>query len=191
MQDWALILGSSSGFGAATCRELAKHGINIYGIHLDRKAGTDRVNNLVDDLKNSGVEVHFNNMNATDASKRQVVIDELKSRGNIRVKILLHSLAFGTLRPTIDAVASSALQQSQVEMTHNVMGNSLLFWVQDLYQANHTLQKNLGYLKMQNRYLFFYNLYLTICYFNHIKIRIFFRWTSGNKIICFCINKVF
>ena len=140
MQDWALILGSSSGFGAATCRELAKQGINIYGIHLDRKAGIDRVNNLVDDLKNSGVEVHFNNMNASDASKRQVVIDELKSIGNIRVKIFLHSLAFGTLRPAIDADASIALQQSQVEMTHNVMGNSLLFWVQDLYQAN-LLQK--------------------------------------------------
>ena len=38
MNDWALILGSSSGFGAATCQELAKKGINIYGIHLDRKS---------------------------------------------------------------------------------------------------------------------------------------------------------
>ena len=29
MKDWALILGSSSGFGAATCKELANKGINI------------------------------------------------------------------------------------------------------------------------------------------------------------------
>ena len=35
MKDWAVILGSSSGFGAATCREIASKGINIYGIpHL-------------------------------------------------------------------------------------------------------------------------------------------------------------
>ncbi|HIN19621.1 MAG TPA: 3-oxoacyl-ACP reductase, partial [Candidatus Marinimicrobia bacterium] len=41
MKDWAVILGSSSGFGAATCRALAARGINIYGIHLDRKAAMD------------------------------------------------------------------------------------------------------------------------------------------------------
>ena len=49
MQDWALILGSSSGFGAATCRELASRGIHIYGVHLDRRAGMDKVNILIED----------------------------------------------------------------------------------------------------------------------------------------------
>ena len=47
MRDWALILGSSSGFGAATCKELAKKGINIYGIHLDRKSNMDSINLLI------------------------------------------------------------------------------------------------------------------------------------------------
>ena len=102
MQNWALILGSSSGFGAATCRELASRGIHIYGVHLDRRAGMDKVNILIEDLKKTGVEVRFNNMSATDAEKRRAVIDELKSLGNIRVKIFMHSLAFGTLRPVID-----------------------------------------------------------------------------------------
>ncbi len=37
MKDWAVILGASSGFGAAACRELASCGVNIYGVHLDRK----------------------------------------------------------------------------------------------------------------------------------------------------------
>ena len=103
MQDWALILGASSGFGAATCRELAGRGVHIYGIHLDRKAGMDGVSKLVNDLKKEGVQVYFNNMNATDAEKRRDVIDELKSLGDVRVKILMHSLAFGTLKPIIDA----------------------------------------------------------------------------------------
>ena len=49
MQDWALILGSSSGFGAATCIDLARRGIHIYGVHLDRKAGMDRVIELIND----------------------------------------------------------------------------------------------------------------------------------------------
>ena len=51
MQNWALILGSSSGFGAAACRELASRGVHIYGVHLDRKAGMDNALRLIDDLK--------------------------------------------------------------------------------------------------------------------------------------------
>ena len=62
MKDWAVILGASSGFGAATCRELACHGVNIYGIHLDRKATMGLVNSLVDDLRGENVEVCFKNM---------------------------------------------------------------------------------------------------------------------------------
>ena len=62
MQDWALILGSSSGFGAATCRELASRGVNIYGIHLDRKGGMDGVNRLMDDLKKEDMENEMNGL---------------------------------------------------------------------------------------------------------------------------------
>ena len=51
MKDWALILGSSSGFGAATSRKLDSRGINIYGIHLDRKGTMNSVNELIDDMK--------------------------------------------------------------------------------------------------------------------------------------------
>ena len=36
--EWALILGASSGFGAATARELGRRGMSIVGVHLDRKA---------------------------------------------------------------------------------------------------------------------------------------------------------
>ena len=135
MQDWALILGSSSGFGAATCRELSSRGIHIYGIHLDRKGGMEKVDKLVDDLKKNGVEVRFNNMSATDSEKRQSVINELKSMGNIRVKIFMHSLAFGTLKPIIDADDLNILQQRQVEMTLDVMGSSLIYWTQGLCLA--------------------------------------------------------
>lgn len=140
MNDCAVILGSSSGFGAATCRELASRGINIYGIHLDRKAAIESINALVEDLKGHGVEVQFKNMSATDADKRKAVVEELKSIDNLRVKILMHSLAFGTLKPVIDEDTSNTLQQRQVEMTLDVMASSILYWSQDLFQAG-LLQK--------------------------------------------------
>ena len=36
-QPWALILGASSGFGEAAALELARAGMNIFGVHLDPK----------------------------------------------------------------------------------------------------------------------------------------------------------
>jgi len=136
MQDWALILGCSSGFGAATCRELVKRGINIYGIHLDRKSSMKEVVKLENELKQSGVEVVFNNMSAVDVEKRLAVINELKSKNNIKIKIFMHSLAFGALLPVIGSQSSKTLQQRQIEMTLDVMASSLIFWTQDLYNAS-------------------------------------------------------
>src|ERR1019366_5586925 len=37
-QPWGLILGASSGFGEATAVELARAGMNIVGVHMDRRA---------------------------------------------------------------------------------------------------------------------------------------------------------
>ena len=34
MKQWALILGASSGIGAACAKKLAESGLNIYGIYL-------------------------------------------------------------------------------------------------------------------------------------------------------------
>ena len=48
----------------------------------------------------------------------------------------MHSLAFGALRPVINQNSSDVLQQRQIEMTLDVMASSLLYWTQDLFQAN-------------------------------------------------------
>ena len=37
MNDWAVILGASSGIGAKCAMRLAKKGINIYGLYLRKK----------------------------------------------------------------------------------------------------------------------------------------------------------
>lgn len=135
--QWALILGASSGFGEATCLELARVGINIFGVHLDRKATLSNVERIIGQIKEMGREVIFFNVNAADAEKRKEVLNYIQqkfeeSQEPATIKVFLHSLAFGTLKPFIAASPQDEVTQVQLAMTLDVMAHSLVYWVQDL-----------------------------------------------------------
>ena len=137
---WALILGASSGFGAATARALAGAGMNIFGVHLDTKATLPRAQQVVADIEGLGRKAVFFNTNAADGRKRARVLDQIKEAlvddpaGSIH--FLLHSLAFGNLLPFIADVPEEAVGEPQMEMTLRVMAHSLVYWVQDLVRRN-------------------------------------------------------
>ncbi len=133
-RSWAVILGASSGFGAATSRELAKAGYNICGVHLDRKNTMPQVEEIKNDIKAAGAEALFFNMNATDEEKRQNVISGLQEQ-DAKVRVMLHSLAFGTLRNYIDDDQKQEMTQRQMDMTHDVMAHSLVYWAQALHHG--------------------------------------------------------
>jgi enoyl-[acyl-carrier protein] reductase III len=135
LSGWALILGASSGFGAATSRALAQAGMNILGIHLDLKATLPRAEAVRADVEAAGRTSIFMNMNAADADKRAVAIEWMKDTGII-VKVMLHSLAFGALKPMVADTPEESLTEKQLEMTLDVMANSLVYWVQDLVWAD-------------------------------------------------------
>lgn len=134
MSDWAVILGASSGFGGATAKELARAGLDICGIHMDRKATMHNVEAVIKEIKAAGREAFFFNMNAADAEKRADVVAQLKAKGG-RAKVLMHSLAFGALKPVIAEDPGDDITQPQLEMTLDVMASSLIYWTQDLYRA--------------------------------------------------------
>ena len=126
---WALVLGSSSGFGEAAARALAASGRSIFGVHMDRRSTMDHVEQVVADLEAAGAEVAFFNMNAADPDKRAEALDAMQERmgPNDTVDVLLHSLAFGTLRPY---TGEGAVSEAQMDMTVRVMAHSLVDWVQ-------------------------------------------------------------
>lgn len=134
-ERWILILGVSSGFGAATARVFAAEGWNIAGVHLDRRVGMAKVEALQSEIQQMGRKAVFFNTNAADDAKRAEVMTALKEtipEGSLGV--LLHSLAFGTLLPFV-AGEGKKLSRAQMEMTLDVMGNSLVYWTQDLLNA--------------------------------------------------------
>lgn len=137
LDGWALILGASSGFGEAVARTLARAGTNIIGVHLDRRATMGNVEKIKADIAELGREAWFFNVNAADANKRAATLDEVKKRLDERgegeqVRVLLHSIAFGTLKPFIGEDAKDNLSQKQMDMTADVMAHSLVYWVQDM-----------------------------------------------------------
>src|SRR5438045_1373037 len=95
---WALILGASSGFGEAVSIELARTGFSIYGVHLDRRETLSHVADVQHAIRNAGGEAVFFNMNAAEDENRRKVIDRIRGDG-VEIGVMLHSLAFGALRP--------------------------------------------------------------------------------------------
>ena len=135
---WALILGASSGFGAATALELARAGMNIFGVHLDRKATMPNVERIVGEIEGMGRRAMFFNQNAADPEARTQILDRMQAvLGETNppqpVHLMMHSLAFGSLLPFIAASPQEVISQKQMEMTLDVMAHSLVYWVQDLF----------------------------------------------------------
>jgi NAD(P)-dependent dehydrogenase (short-subunit alcohol dehydrogenase family) len=131
--EWGLVLGASSGFGAAVARRLGRLGMDIVGVHLDRKATLPLAEAVVADIEASGAQAHFYNVNAADDQKRAGVCDRVRELSDGRpLRVVLHSLAFGTLRPFVSDDTAQQTTKAQLEMTLDVMAHSLVYWAQDL-----------------------------------------------------------
>jgi enoyl-[acyl-carrier protein] reductase III len=142
-ERWALILGASSGFGAATALALANEGYGIVGVHLDLRASRAMADEVRARVEACGVPVVFHNMNAADEEKRRMVVADLRSRfeerrsagGDPTVRVFLHSLAFGATLPYVATDDRGEVSQKQLEMTADVMAHSMVYWTRDLFHA--------------------------------------------------------
>lgn len=117
--------------------------MDIVGVHLDRRATQENADRVVQRIQQLGRQAWFFNVNAADPERRRDVLREVARRfdarggqgGPERLRVLLHSLAFGTLRPLIAEDPDEQANQKQMEMTIDVMANSLVYWTQDCVAA--------------------------------------------------------
>lgn len=135
---FALVLGASSGFGAACARRLAAAGLDVAGVHLDRKATRPLAEAVAKDVEARGRRALFFNVNAADPERRAEVVAALREAvgDGAGVRVVLHSLAFGTLVPLVGLDGGPAVRPAQMAMTLEVMATSLVDWVQALVEAD-------------------------------------------------------
>lgn len=97
---WAVIIGGSSGFGLASAKKLAAHGMNLCIVHRDRRGAMARITPEFEKLTSSGIKVLTFNLDALSDDGRTRVLDALaenmESTG--RVRMMLHAVAFGNLK---------------------------------------------------------------------------------------------
>ena len=132
---WAIILGCSTGHGAATAKQLATEGYGIIGFHLDRgsiKKDAVKLQEEIASLNNNRVK--FWNENAADKEVMLSKMEEIKTiLDNGKVKLLMHSIAFGS---TTNFFNPTPVRQRQMDMTQHVMAHCLIYWTQTLLENN-------------------------------------------------------
>src|SRR3970040_60003 len=78
LSGWALVLGASSRFGGGASPGLARAGLHVFGVHLDRKATLPNAERIVAEIRGLGREAHFFNVNAADPEKRAEVAAQMQ-----------------------------------------------------------------------------------------------------------------
>ena len=145
---WALILGGSSGFGLATALKLARHGMSIMVVHRDRRGAMPRIEPSFDRIRATGVAFQALNLDALSAEGRARVVaalgEAMGERG--RVRLLLHSIAFGNLKliapERSDASTADAASRLAVELgvSAEAVRTAVTRLVENGVPALHTLQ---------------------------------------------------
>ncbi len=144
--QWALILGGSSGFGLATAKKLAQEGMSICILHRDRKGAMERIEQEFDSIRSLGGEGLFLNVDALSEEGMNSSLETLKSKiGNGKVRVLLHSIAFGNLKPIVATVKSQGAETAvrQLAQELGIESQKLSQAMERLFQAGvphfHTL----------------------------------------------------
>ncbi|WP_299537097.1 SDR family oxidoreductase [Ulvibacterium sp.] len=131
--EWALVLGGSSGLGLATAKKLAFHGFNILVVHRDRRSELEGIESEFQGIRALGVQLLSFNMDAANAEKREETLQEIKTHlgEGQHLKVLVHSIAKGSLKPMYGETQST-LNQQDFQLTLNAMALSLYDWTRNL-----------------------------------------------------------
>lgn len=132
---YAVILGGSSGLGLATAKKLAHEGMNIIIIHRSRRSVIAAFEDAMREMEVSGVTILSYNTDALNPEKRKQTVEEIQQKiGNALIKVLVHSIARGNLKPMY-AEDGSTLSNDDFKGTLDAMAVSYYDWVSAFAKA--------------------------------------------------------
>lgn len=134
--EWALILGGSSGLGLATAKKLASQGLNICIVHRNSRMQEADIQAAFENIKKEGIEFKSFNSDAFKPEKRDSIVEELKAilGSNEKIRVLVHSVAKGNLKPMVSN-EKPVLKNDDFVLTINAMAISLYDWTRSLFEA--------------------------------------------------------
>jgi len=100
--EWAIILGASSGLGLATAKKLAKEGLNLCLVYRARKSDLPSIKSEFQAIiSSSNIELLSFNKDVVKPENREAILTELSEQLHQtgKVKCLVHSIAKGNLKP--------------------------------------------------------------------------------------------
>jgi len=136
--EWAVVLGASSGLGLASAKKLANEGLNLCLIYRARKSD---VATIESEFKNiiatSKVQLLHYNMDVVKPENREIILNQLAQtlQKNGKVKCLIHSIAKGNLKP-MTAIEGAELQNDDFHITLENMAFSLYDWTKHIFSKN-------------------------------------------------------
>lgn len=128
--QWAVILGGSSGLGLASAKKLAAHGMNICVVHRDRRSNLETRKLEFDQIESLGVKLKSFNLNALD---KQVLIQIANEFEPKSVGLLLHSIAKGSLKEMTGS-KDKILTKEDLDITIHAMATSWYEWASHFFQ---------------------------------------------------------
>jgi NAD(P)-dependent dehydrogenase (short-subunit alcohol dehydrogenase family) len=138
--QWAVILGGSSGFGLATAKRLGALGMSVCAVHRDRRAMLAKIEPEFEKIRAGGTRLLTMNTDALDAEKRREVVSELaEAMGSGRVRVLLHSVAFGNLKLLVAEAAAKTRHSAAAELAGRlgVDEDKLQTAIDEVFAAGH------------------------------------------------------
>ncbi len=130
--QWAVILGGSSGLGLASAKKLAQHGLNLCIVYRARRSDETVIQTEFKTIqKENYIEIQAFNLDIVKPENRELVCNALAEKS---VRVFVHSVAKGNLKPM--ASESQNLQNDDFHLTIENMGISLYDWTQALFENN-------------------------------------------------------
>ena len=133
--QWALVLGASSGTGAAIAQAVARRpGLNVFGVHRGRYA--DSATHVERAVREAGRRAVLLQTDASTPESAEAGVEALRQVAGTRsVKLFVHSIAGASVGQFLSE-DEDRLHAQRIRRTFDTMAHSFVYWTQALVAAD-------------------------------------------------------